>query len=146
MKMSNKEYAEYVRKKSPPSPIGWALPRAFFIGGAICVLGQLVLNGWKAAGFTADNAAAMTSISLIFLGAVLTGTGVYGDLGKLAGAGTLVPITGFANSVVSPALEFRAEGLVTGTAAKMFAIAGPVIVYGTVASIVYGVVYYFVLR
>jgi len=142
MKMSKKEYNEYVKKKSPNSPIGLDLVKAFFVGGAICCLGQLILNLWQEAGFNEENAAVMTSISLVFLGAVLTGTGVYGDLGKFAGAGTLVPITGFANSVVSPALEFKSEGMVTGTAAKMFIIAGPVIVFGTMASVLYGLIYW----
>jgi len=140
MKMSQKEYAAYVKKKAPPSPLGADLARAFLSGGAICCLGQLILNGWGAAGLDKEAAATMTSVTLIFLGALLTGTGLYGDLARFSGAGTLVPITGFANSVVSPALEFKAEGLITGTAARMFIIAGPVIVYGTLAGVVYGVI------
>ena len=142
MKMSNSEYGEYVKKKSPNSPVGGDLLKAFLVGGAICCLGQLILNGWIELGFDKDNAAVMTSITMVFLGALLTGLGVYGDMGKFAGAGTLVPITGFANSVAAPALEFKSEGYITGTAAKMFVIAGPVIVYGTAASIVYGLIYY----
>ena len=110
------------------------------IGGLICVVGQLILNGYTALELSEQDAAAATSVSLVFLSAVLTALSVYDDLAKIAGAGTLVPITGFANAVVSPAIEFKAEGFVTGMAAKMFIIAGPVIVYGTVASVLYGVI------
>ena len=106
-------------------------------------LDQLVQNGWQAAGLAQSEAGTATAVSLIFLSAVLTALSLYGKIAKLAGAGTLVPITGFANSVVSPAMEFRAEGFITGTAVKMFTIAGPVIVYGTVASVVYGMIYWF---
>ena len=113
---------------------------SFCIGGLICALGQLILNGWKLAGLDADSAGTATSVSLIFISAVLTGLSIYDDIAKVAGAGTIVPITGFANSVVSPAIEFKAEGFITGMAAKMFVIAGPVIVYGTVASVVYGLI------
>lgn len=98
------------------------------------------MNGWKLAGLDADSAGTATSVSLIFISAVLTGLSIYDDIAKVAGAGTIVPITGFANSVVSPAIEFKAEGFITGMAAKMFVIAGPVIVYGTVASVVYGLI------
>lgn len=114
--------------------------RAFVVGGLICVVGQLILNGYTALELSEQDAAAATSVSLVFLSAVLTALSVYDDLAKIAGAGTLVPITGFANAVVSPAIEFKAEGFVTGMAAKMFIIAGPVIVYGTVASVLYGVI------
>lgn len=104
------------------------------------MVGQLILNGYTALGLSEQDAAAATSVSLVFLSAVLTALSVYDDLAKIAGAGTLVPITGFANAVVSPAIEFKAEGFVTGMAAKIFIIAGPVIVYGTVASVLYGVI------
>lgn len=104
------------------------------------MVGQLILNGYNALELSEQDAAAATSVSLVFLSAVLTALSVYDDLAKIAGAGTLVPITGFANAVVSPAIEFKAEGFVTGMAAKMFIIAGPVIVYGTVASVLYGVI------
>ena len=114
--------------------------KAFAVGGLICVVGQLILNGYTALELSEQDAAAATSVSLVFLSAVLTALSVYDDLAKIAGAGTLVPITGFANAVVSPAIEFKAEGFVTGMAAKMFIIAGPVIVYGTVASVLYGVI------
>ena len=142
VKMTRKEYDAYVRKLANKSPLGKDLLNAFWIGGLICALGQLVLNGWKLAGLDAETAATATSVSLIFLSAVLTGLSVYDNIAKVAGAGTIVPITGFANSVVSPAIEFRAEGLITGMAAKMFVIAGPVIVYGTTASVVYGLIYW----
>ena len=138
--MSNAEYAAYLKGKARPSPLLPDLLRAFLGGGLLCVLGQLVLTGWGALGLDEESAAAATSVTLVFLGALLTGLGVYDRLAKLAGAGTLVPITGFANAVAAPALEFKPEGLVTGTAVKMFTIAGPVIVSGTVASAVYGLV------
>lgn len=142
MNMSKKEYNAYVQRLAPKSPIWKDLLNAFWAGGLICVLGQLIQNGWAAAGLDKDAAGSATAISLIFLSAVLTALSVYNCIAKFAGAGTLVPITGFANSVVSPAMEYRSEGLVTGMAAKMFTIAGPVIVYGTVASVLYGVIYW----
>lgn len=140
MNMSPKEYNRYVARLAKKSPLGKDLLNSFLIGGLICVIGQLILNGYTALELSEQDAAAATSVSLVFLSAVLTGLSVYDDLAKIAGAGTLVPITGFANAVVSPAIEFKAEGFVTGMAAKMFVIAGPVIVYGTLASVVYGVV------
>ena len=142
MNMSKKEYNAYVQRLAPKSPIWKDLLNAFWTGGLICVLGQLIQNGWAAAGLDKDAAGSATAISLIFLSAVMTALSVYNCIAKFAGAGTLVPITGFANSVVSPAMEYRSEGLVTGMAAKMFTIAGPVIVYGTVASVLYGVIYW----
>lgn len=108
----------------------------------ICVLGQLILEGWGSLGLTQDQAATATSMTLVLLGAFLTGAGFYDRIAKVAGAGTVVPITGFANSIVSPAMEFKTEGFVMGMAAKMFTIAGPVIVYGLSASVVYGFVYW----
>ena len=140
MNMSPKEYNRYVARLAKKSPLGKDLLNSFLIGGLICVIGQLILNGYTALELSEQDAAAATSVSLVFLSAVLTGLSVYDDLAKIAGAGTLVPITGFANAVVSPAIEFKAEGFVTGMAAKMFVIAGPVIVYVTLASVVYGVV------
>ena len=113
---------------------------AFVIGGAICTLGQLIQNGWSAAGLNQEDAGTATSCSLVLLSAVLTGLGLYCRLARFGGAGTLVPITGFANSVVAPAVDFKSEGLITGMAVKMFTIAGPVIVYGTLASVIYGVI------
>ena len=140
MNMSPKEYNRYVARLARKSPLGKDLLNSFLIGGLICVIGQLILNGYTALDLSEQDAAAATSVSLVFLSAVLTGLSVYDDLAKIAGAGTLVPITGFANAVVSPAIEFKAEGFITGMAAKMFIIAGPVIVYGTVASVLYGVI------
>lgn len=142
MNMTHKEYNRYVARLARKSPIWKDLVNAFWTGGLICVVGQLILNGFTALELSEQDAATATSVSLVFLSAVLTGLSLYDDLAKLAGAGTLVPITGFANAVVSPAIEFKSEGFVTGMAAKMFVIAGPVIVYGTVASVVYGVVYW----
>ncbi len=139
-KMTNEQYAEYVERKSPPSPVWGDLLKAFLIGGAICTVGEVLTWLWRQAGLDAQEAGTACSMTLVFLGALLTGLGVYDDVAKLGGAGTLVPITGFANAVVSPALEFKTEGFVTGTAAKMFIIAGPVIVFGTCASIIYGLV------
>ena len=140
MNMSPKEYNRYVARLAKKSPLGKDLLNSFLIGGLICVIGQLILNGYTPLELSEQDAAAATSVSLVFLSAVLTGLSVYDDLAKIAGAGTLVPITGFANAVVSPAIEFKAEGFVTGMAAKMFIIAGPVIVYGTVASVLYGII------
>ena len=140
MNMSKKEYNRYVARLAQKSPLGKDLLRSFLVGGLICVIGQLILNCFTALDLSEQDAAAATSVSLVFLSAVLTGLSVYDDIAKFAGAGTLVPITGFANAVVSPAIEFKAEGFVTGMAAKMFIIAGPVIVYGTVASVLYGLI------
>ena len=140
MNMTPKEYNRYVARLAKKSPLGKDLLNSFLVGGLICVIGQLILNGYTALELSEQDAAAATSVSLVFLSAVLTGLSVYDDLAKIAGAGTLVPITGFANAVVSPAIEFKAEGFITGMAAKMFIIAGPVIVYGTVASVLYGVI------
>lgn len=140
MNMSPKEYNRYVARLAKKSPLEKDLLNSFLIGGLICVIGQLILNGYTALELSEQDAAAATSVSLVFLSAVLTGLSVYDDLAKIAGAGTLVPITGFANAVVSPAIEFKAEGFVTGMAAKMFTVAGPVITFGTLASVVYGIV------
>lgn len=140
MQMSKRDYAKYVKQLAPRSPIRKDLLNAFWVGGMICAIGQLLQNGWKAAGLEQDAAATATAASLIFLSAILTALSVYDNIAKFAGAGTLIPITGFANAVVSPAMEFKSEGLVTGMAAKMFVIAGPVIVFGTAASVAYGVI------
>ena len=142
-KMSNEEYNKYVARISPKSPIGKNCLIAFLVGGAICVIGQLLLNLYgKTFALDETAAGAATSVTLIFLSALFTGLGLYGKLAKHAGAGTLVPITGFANAIASPAIEFKSEGWITGTAVKMFTIAGPVIVYGTVASVIYGMIYW----
>ena len=140
MKMTNDQYKEYADRHAPRSHAGRNMCRAFLVGGLICCIGQLILNLYSLAGLDEQSAATATSITLVLAGALLTGLGLYDDIAKFAGAGTLVPITGFANSVVSPALEFKTEGFITGTAAKMFIIAGPVIVYGVSSSVVYGLI------
>ena len=140
MDMTPQEYKAYVKKKAKKSPILRDTAFAFVIGGAICVLGQLIQHGWAAAGLDKEAAGTATSCSLVFLSALLTGLNLYKKLARFGGAGTLVPITGFANAVVSPAIDFRSEGLITGMAAKMFLVAGPVIVFGTAASVIYGVI------
>ena len=140
MEMSPKEYQEYVKRRAKKSPIVRDTALAFVIGGLICALGQAIQNGWAAAGLGEEAAGTATSCSLIFLSALLTGLNLYNKLARFGGAGTLVPITGFANAVVSPAIDFKSEGFVTGMAAKMFTVAGPVIAFGTLASVVYGVV------
>ncbi|MFB0921538.1 MAG: stage V sporulation protein AC [Oscillospiraceae bacterium] len=139
-KMSKEEYGAYVKKVSPNSKLLPDMIKAFLIGGAICCVGQAILALYSSAGLSKELSATATSITLVFLGALLTGLGIYDDIAKHGGAGTLVPITGFANSVVAPALEFKTEGFVTGTGAKMFIISGPVIVYGISASIIYGII------
>ena len=139
MDMTNKEYGEYVNGKSKPSPILKNLIWAFVIGGLICTVGQGLLNLYKKAGLTAEDAGSAGSMTLIFAAALLTGLGLFDKLAKRAGAGTLVPITGFANAMVSPALEFKSEGFITGTGAKLFTVAGPVLVFGISASILYGI-------
>ena len=138
--MSQGEYGAYVRRLCPRSPVWKDCLNAFWIGGLICVLGQALLRFYgEVAGLDETLASTAASVTLIFLSALLTSLSLYDDIAKVAGAGTLVPITGFANSVVAPAMEFRSEGFITGTAAKMFLISGPVIVYGTAASVVYGI-------
>ena len=140
MEMTDREYKEFVKKKQPRSPVGRDVLRAFWVGGLICVLGQALSGLYLRAGLAEESAGTAVSITLVFLGALLTGLGVYDDIARYAGAGTLVPITGFANAVAAPALEFKREGFVAGTCAKMFAIAGPVIVFGVGSSVVYGLV------
>ena len=138
MNMTPQEYQQYVKQKAPKSPLLKDTVLAFVVGGAICVVGQLILNGWTAAGLEEKTAGTATSCTLVFLSALLTGLNLYNKLARFGGAGTLVPITGFANAVVSAAIEFKTEGRIPGTGAKMFTIAGPVIVYGTLSAVVYG--------
>ena len=140
--VTKQEYSKMVDAASRPSPIVKDVSLAFLVGGGICVLGQLLLTGYKMTDLDLQSAKTMVSVTLIFLAAVLTGFGVFDRIAKFAGAGTLVPITGFANSIVSPAIEYKTEGFVLGIGANMFKIAGPVIVYGTVASVVYGFLYW----
>ena len=138
--MTEKEYGKLVGELAPKSPMWRDCLMAFLVGGLICVLGQLAINGYTALGLEKQDASTAASMSLVALSALLTGLSLYDNIAKFAGAGTLVPITGFANAVASPAIDFRAEGVVTGTAVKMFSVAGPVIVFGTTASVVYGLV------
>ena len=140
MDLSREEYAALVKRRMPRSPLWKDLIKAFVIGGGICCVGQALLDLYGALGADEDAAASWECVTMVFLGALLTGLGVYDRIAKHGGAGTLVPITGFANAVCAPALEFRTEGLVTGTAAKLFTIAGPVIVCGVAASALYGAV------
>lgn len=137
-KLTNEAYNAYVSAKAKPSPLGKNMVWAFLVGGGICALGQGLLDFYKSRGLGVEAAGTAVSVTLIFATALLTGVGVFDLLAKRAGAGTLVPITGFANAVVSPALEFKQEGLVTGTAVKLFTVAGPVLVYGISASVLYG--------
>lgn len=130
------------KKASPKSPVFKNCLWAFFVGGLICTLGQVITDLCQNAGLKQMDARLVGSVSLIFISMVLTGFNVYDNIAKHAGAGTLVPITGFANSIVSPAIEFKSEGYVLGLGAKMFTIAGPVLVYGIVTSIIYGLIYY----
>ena len=140
--MTQRQYQALVKELSPKSPILKNCINAFWIGGLICTLGQLIGNGYTALGLGEQESATATSATLIALSALLTGLSLYDNIAKHAGAGTLVPITGFANAVSSAAIEFKTEGFVLGVGAKMFTIAGPVIVYGTVASVIYGVIYW----
>ena len=140
--MTEKQYDAFIRELSPRSPVLPDCIWAFGVGGAICTLGQGIQELWTAAGLDKEGAGTMTSVSLVFLSVLLTGLNLYNKIGRFGGAGTLVPITGFANAVASPAIDFKAEGIVTGMAAKMFVVAGPVIVFGTVASVVYGVLHF----
>lgn len=144
MKISKQEYSKAVKKASPPSPVIKNCTWAFLIGGSICLLGEVLNNIYIKLGFVLTDAATLVSVTLIALSAIATALGWYQRLASKAGAGTLVPITGFANAVVSPAIEFRAEGLVLGVGAKMFVIAGPVIVYGMLASVAWGIILYLI--
>ena len=146
VRMTNAEYKAHVKARCPASPLGKDMLNAFWVGGAICALGQLIRDLWMLAGLDGESAGSAMSITLVFLGTLATGLGVYDRLAKIGGAGTLLPITGFSNAMASPALEFKSEGLVTGLAAKMFLVAGPVIVYGLAASVVYGVIYWALTR
>ena len=145
MPVSQKEYGEMVKKASPNSKSCIDIPCAFVIGGLICVIGQALTDFYSYLGFDDRTSAAWCTVTLVFLSALLTGLGVYEKIAKHGGAGTLVPVTGFANAVASPAVEFKSEGFILGLGAKIFIIAGPVILYGTAASVLYGLIYYFLL-
>ena len=140
--MTEKEYAALVQELSPRSPMGKDCICAFVVGGLICTLGQVFINLYTAWGLTAADASTAASMTLVALSALLTGLSLYDNIAKHAGAGTLVPITGFANAIAAPAVEFKTEGFILGLGAKMFTIAGPVIVYGISASVIYGVIYW----
>lgn len=139
------QYKALIARLTPKSKVGQDALRAFWVGGAICVLGQVISDiGTRMLGLTLMQASSLTSVTLVFLTALLTGIGVFDVIAKYAGAGTVVPITGFANAMVSPSMEFRPEGWVLGTGARLFTIAGPVLVYGVSASVIVGIVYYFI--
>ena len=140
--MTQRQYQKLVDDMSPKSPILKDCIKAFLIGGLICAIGQAILNAYTALGLDKEQSATATSMTLVALSALLTGLSLYDNIAKHAGAGTLVPITGFANAVAAPAIEFKTEGFVLGVGAKMFTIAGPVIVYGVSASVVYGIIYW----
>ncbi len=142
MEISKKNYKKMAERISPPSPILKNCTIAFLVGGAICTLGQGIINFFEARGMEFEDASCIASCTLVFLSVLLTGLNVYGKIAKHAGAGTLVPITGFANAVASPAIEFKSEGFILGLGAKMFVIAGPVIVYGVLSSVVAGIIKY----
>ena len=140
--MTEKEYEKMVQSLAPKSPMWKDCINAFWIGGLICTLGQLIMNGYMALEMEKMDASCATSMTLVAIAALLTGFSIYDDIAKFAGAGTLVPITGFSNAVAAPAIEFKTEGFVLGVGAKIFTIAGPVIVYGVSASVVYGLIYW----
>jgi stage V sporulation protein AC len=140
--MTEKEYGKLVKDLSPKSPMWRDCLMAFFVGGLICTLGQLAINGYTALGLEKQDASTAASMSLVALSALLTGLSLYDNIAKHAGAGTLVPITGFANSVAAPAVEFKTEGFILGVGSKIFNIAGPVILYGLCSGILYGLIYF----
>lgn len=140
--MTEREYGRLVQQMCPKSPIVKDCAFAFVIGGAICTLGQVFINLYQNMGIGKTDAGTLASMTLVALSALLTGFSLYDNIAKFAGAGTLVPITGFANSIAAPAVEFKTEGFILGVGAKMFTIAGPVIVYGVSASVVYGLIYW----
>ena len=140
--MTEREYGKLVGKLSPKSPSKNNCLNAFLVGGFICLLGQIATNSYLALGLEQKDASTAASVTLVALSALLTGLSLYDNIAKFAGAGTLVPITGFANAIAAPAVEFKTEGFILGVGAKMFTIAGPVIVYGVSASVVYGVIYW----
>ena len=144
MEMTNKEYNDYVKAKAKPSPIVKDCIWAFCVGGLICTIGQLLSNLYQNWGASKEDAGTLVSVTLVFVASLLTGLGVFDDIAKRAGAGTLVPITGFSNAMVSPALEFKSEGFITGTAVKLFSIAGPVLVFGISACVIYGIILWIV--
>lgn len=143
-KMSSKQYEEYIKDKLPKPNYIKNCIAAFIAGGLICDVAQFISNIAKSYGYNPEAVSSITAISMVFLGAFLTGIGIYDRIGRVAGAGSVVPITGFANSIVSPAMEFKREGFVFGVGAKMFVLAGPVLVYGISTSIIVGVIHYLI--
>ena len=141
-RITEKEYNSLTKKASPPSPVAGDCIRAFLVGGAVCCFGQLLFNLYQSVGAEVESAKSFVSITLVFITAMLTAAHLYDNYARFAGAGSLVPITGFANAVSSPAVEFKSEGYILGIGANMFKIAGPVIVYGVSASVVYGIIYW----
>jgi len=141
-RMTNEQYGEMVKQASPNSHLWTDCLKAFLVGGAICLLGEAIMKGYAHMGLDKEQSGMMMSVTLIFAAALLTGLGLYEKLGKIAGAGSVVPITGFANSVAAPAIEFKKEGFIFGVGAKMFVVAGPVIVYGTLTSVIIGIIHY----
>lgn len=144
-RMVEKEtYDQMVKQASPNSKIGTNILKAFFVGGIICVIGELFSKGYEMLpfNFNKEEISMATSITMVFLGAFLTALGVYSKIGKFAGAGSIIPITGFSNSVASPSMEFNSEGIITGTCVKVFTLAGPVIVFGMVSSVIYGIIFW----
>lgn len=137
---NQKDYGKYVARRAARSPVLKNCAAAFWVGGLICLCGQLLMILYRRVGVPLELVSTLTSVTLVFVAVFLTALGVFDRIARYAGAGTLVPITGFANAVVSPAIDFKSEGFITGMAAKMFAVAGPVIVFGTLASVLYGVV------
>lgn len=146
MDISNKKYDEMVKKASPASPIMVDCVMAFFVGGGICCFGQFLFWLYERLGMNSQETRAMVSVTLIVIAAILTGIGTFDKIAKHAGAGTIVPITGFANSVVSPALEYKSEGFIMGTGANIFKISGPVIAYGTASAALFGLIYFIIQK
>ena len=144
MNIDKKTYKKYATAHAPKSPVVPDCIKAFCVGGSICAFAELLTNSYMMLGMEKDDAGTLTSVTLIFLAALCTGIGIFDKIAKFAGAGTLVPITGFANSVVSPAIDTKSEGLVLGVGSKIFTVAGPVLLYGTLAGALYGVIYYIV--
>ena len=143
MNIQKEEYKRYADARAKKSPIGKNCLFAFLVGGSICLTGQLLTDLWIYLGIEKDTASALTSCSLVFLDILLTGLGIFDKIAKIAGGGTLVPITGFANAMSSPAIDSKAEGPILGVGAKIFTVAGPVIAYGIAAGVVWGIIYYF---
>lgn len=138
------EYQQIIDKNSPKNELLKNSLRAFWVGGSICLVGQMLTNYYKYSGFSKEEASTIATITLVLLSAILTGLNIYDNIGNYAGGGSIIPITGFANSMVSAAMEYKKEGYIYGMGAKIFSVAGPVIVYGVISSVIVGVIYYFI--